>query len=344
MVVATSRDVARMAGVSQSTVSRALRGEGGMSEQTRDRIQQAAMALNYVTLETGRSLSTRATHRIGMVAGELTNPFYPELVEPMRADLHRRGFRTLLIPDRDETPVSIDQLADGSLDGVVILTALLGSPLPQALADRGIPVVLVNRELDGAATDVCVMDNRDGARQAAALIADLGHTEAAAILGPVQTSTSRDREAGLREGLGERGIAIRASMVCRGSFSYETGFAAMTALLNRADRPTAVFCANDVIAVGACNAAMTAGVQPGRDLTVVGFDDIPMACWPAFQLTTIRGDLTALAEEAIRLLTQRIADPVRARERVVLPTHLVLRGTHGSSANPRSRRRTPGGS
>ena len=108
---ATSHDVARAAGVSQSTVSRALRGEAGMSEQTRERIRAVAAELSYVPSEIGRSLSTRATRRIGVVAADLTNPFFPELVEPLREDLDRNGYRTLLITDHEQNPIEIGRLA-----------------------------------------------------------------------------------------------------------------------------------------------------------------------------------------------------------------------------------------
>lgn len=325
----TSHDVARMAGVSQPTVSRALRGEPGVSHATREKVLRAARTLAYVPSETGRSLSTRATRRIGIVAAELTNPFYPELVEPTRDRLAHAGFRTVLVTDRVEEPVELAALVDGSLDGVVLTTTVLGSPLPHELGSRGIPCVLVNRDVGGPGVDSCVMDNRTGALDVAHLLTGLGHRRIGAIFGPDYTSTGRDRETGFREGLSERGVPLPRRRVRRGDFAYETGYTALLELLDARDRPTAVFCGNDVIAMGACNAAAAQGVRVPGELTIVGFDDIAMASWPVFSLTSVRYDLAAMATTAVRLLTDRIKQFDRPAERVVLPPSLVLRGTHG---------------
>lgn len=324
----TSHDVARRAGVTQPTVSRALSGAKGVSEATRQRVVAAASALGYVPSEAGRSLRTRTARRIGIVAPELTNPFYPELIEPLRARLDANGFRAALITDHDENPVVVSSLADGSLDGVILTTSLVDSHLAADLLGRGIPVVLVNREIDRTDADRCVVDNVAGARQVADLLAGLGHTRIAAIMGRRSTSTGRDREAGFRRGLRSRGLPLPAAFVRRGPFTHEAGRAAMTDLLGLAEPPTAVFCGNDVVALGAYDAALELGLRIPDDLTLVGFDDIAMARWQAFRLTTVRVDLTALAETAVDLLLQRLRDPARPVERVVVPPELVLRNSH----------------
>lgn len=330
----TSHDIARAAGVSQGTVSRALRGEPGVSESTRERIRRIAEAMAYVPSEAGRSLSTRSTRRIGVVAAELTNPFYPQLLEPLQDRLDQAGYRTLLIADRGERPVEIGRLVDGSLDGVVLTTTAIGSRLPHELELRGIPYVLVNREVDGVRADSCSVDNRGGAIEVAHLLAGLGHDDVAMIAGPEDTSTGRDREAGFRYGLSEHGLPLRRSAVYRGAFSYATGRSGMLRLLDGPAPPTAVFCANDVIAMGACNAAAACGVRLPTDLTIVGFDDIAMASWDLFQLTTVHSALSVMAQTAVRLLLERIRNPRRDPERVVLRPTLVLRATHGPRSAP----------
>ncbi|MCC4321349.1 type 1 periplasmic-binding domain-containing protein [Streptomyces malaysiensis] len=140
------------------------------------------------------------------MAADLTNPFYPELVQPPRTELDSLGYRTLLLPDSAESPVNAVQLADGSLDGVIMTTLTLGSSLPHTLAMCKIPLVLMNREVDGAVAGTCVIDNRDGAAKIAGLLAELRHGAVGAVFGPQNTSTGRDREIRLREGLGEHGI------------------------------------------------------------------------------------------------------------------------------------------
>jgi LacI family transcriptional regulator, galactose operon repressor len=335
---ATSHDVARAAGVSQSTVSRALRGEAGMSEQTRERIRAVAAELSYVPSEIGRSLSTRATRRIGVVAADLTNPFFPELVEPLREDLDRNGYRTLLITDQEQNPVEIGRLADGSLDGVVLTTTLLGSSLPEELSTRGIPYVIVNRDVDDIDADTCVVDNRRGALEVAEYLAGLGHCRIAAIFGPADTSTGRDREAGFRDGLARSRVGLPGTFVRRGVFAHATGRRATLELLALPQPPTAVFCGNDVIAMGACSAAIAAGLRVPADLSIVGFDDIPMSAWDVIDLTTVHTGIQTMAHIAVSFLLRRIKEPSTPVQRVVLRPRLVLRGTHGSPASPRQAR------
>lgn len=324
----TSHDVARYAGVSQATVSRALRGAPGISAKTVERVQRAARELAYVPNDAARSLSTSKSRTIGVVAAELTNPFYPELIQPIRNELDRKGYRTLLIPDSSESPAAVDRLVDGTLDGVLITTALASSHLPLDLAARKVPFALLNRDVTGIVADSCTIDNRSGGGLVAELLADLGHHRIAAIFGPEETSTSRDRERGFRDGLNDKGIPLRSGLVRHGAFSYATGYSASLDLLAQAEPPTAVFCGNDVIAFGACNAVAALGLKSGNDITIIGFDDISMAAWELLNLTTIHCDLTAMAQHAVRLLTQRIADPDRATERVVLDPTIVLRGSH----------------
>lgn len=321
--------MARAAGVSQSTVSRALRGDSSVSVATRERIEQVAASLGYVPIESGRNLSTRATKRVGIVSPDLTNQFYPEVIEPMRKALDRAGYRMILMPVNDHDEDGLRSLADGSVDGAIFMTTLLGDRLPSLVASRGVPAVLVNRELDRPYLDTSVVDNHGGAQLVGDLLMSLGHRRIGAILGPADTSTSRDREAGFRMQLAEGGIALPSEMMFRGEFIHETGDRGIDALMSTSEPPTAVFCLNDVVAIGALSGLRRRGLVPGRDVTVVGFDDISMAAWDVFALTTVRCGLVGLAEAAVDLLLKRIADPSRELERVVASSELVLRGTHG---------------
>jgi LacI family transcriptional regulator len=276
---------------------------------------------------------------VGIVAAELANPFYPVLVGALHDALDRANYGTILFTDRGQTPREMEALLDGSLDGVVLTTCRTSSPLPAELAARGIPFVLLNREVDEADADVCVVDNRSGAWEVASLLADLGHRTIAGVMGPASTSTGREREAGFRDGLAERGLTLPPRYIRRGEFSPDTGYRALAELIAETPAPTAVFCGNDVIAMGICNAARALGIRIPQDLTVIGFDDIPMARWEVFELTTVQSDLTRLAAATADLLSRRIADPAGNRRRVVLAAHLVLRGTH-AAAPPRPHRPT----
>lgn len=321
----TSHDVARLAGVSQPTVSRALRGKSGASSATIARIRAAADSLGYVPSATGRSLSTQRTHRIGIVAGELTNPFYPELIEPMRLALRQQGYHTLLIPDAEDAPLQVDLLTDGSLDGVIITTSHVDSEVPKLVADRGVPCVLANRVVDMDVVDTCTFDNASGARDAARFIATGGHEHVGIVSGPRETSTGRQRHVTFRSELVDLGISVSEAHTHAGPFSFETGREAVAKFVKSQHMPTAIFCGNDVVAIGVCNALEALGQDVRRAVTVIGFDDIPMAGWEAFNLSTVRGDIAEMARESVRLVLRRIDDPGADREHVMLPMRLVVR-------------------
>jgi len=198
----TSHDVAREAGVSQATVSRAMRNLPGTAPLTRATVLEAAARLSYVPSDSRRSTATRSTRRVAVVSEELTNPYYPQLIAPIQEHLSRSGFKTVLVTDgragemaRHE--VTTEALADGSYDGVILTTTLRTSRLPRDLTERGIPHVLVNRTLDHPESHSCTVDNAGGALAISRLLAELGHLHVAAIHGPVVTSTGRERAAGL---------------------------------------------------------------------------------------------------------------------------------------------------
>jgi len=324
---ATSHDVARLAGVSQPTVSRALRDDPCVAEATRRRVAEAAAQLGYVPSRRGRSLSTRRTGQIAVVVEDLGNAFYLEAIEHLHAELDRAGQRMVVLTDPPEQEPALERLLDGSIDGAILTTALLDSPAPRELAARGLPLVLLNRTVDDPAMDACASANADGARAAAAWLVELGHTAIGAVFGPPETSTGRDREAGFLAGLAAHGLTLPEARVRRGPFKHATGYAALGELLE-AGAPSALFCGNDVIAIGALNRARALGVAVPEQLTVIGFDDIAMADWEAFRLTTVRQDLPALARAAVRLLLERIGDRDLPGRRVTVPTRLVERGSH----------------
>jgi LacI family transcriptional regulator len=335
----TSHDVAKLACVSQPTVSRALRGQRGVAAETLQRVQAAAIELGYVPSQLGRGLATRSTKRIGIVAGELTNPLSPHLVEPLHDHFKRAGYRSVLFAEREDDPIALADLGDGLLDGVILTTTLIGSRLPEELAQRGLPFVFLSRTSDNIDVDAVVVDDAYGGRLVADLLVETGHTRIGAIFGPIQTSTGREREAGFRQRLAEHGVELGDEVTVRGAFSFVTGVTGMRAVLSAAEPPTAVFCANDVIALGAVDEVTRLGVRVPQDLSVVGFDNINAAGWNRFDLTTVRCDLDNLAAVAADLLLKRIADPGRVHSQVVQRPKLVLRGSHAAPAASRARRR-----
>ena len=328
----TSFDVARRAGVSQPTVSRALRNLPGTAPETRRRVLAAAAELSYIPSDSGRSLSTTRSRRIAVVSDELTNPYYAELVEALRRHLADHDLRTVVVTDSEHRKVGPEVLADGSYDGVILTTTLRDSTLPCDLTERAVPHVLTNRILDHPESPSCSVDNTAGARAVAALLADCGHRRVATIQGPLATSPGRERARALRISLRARGIHVRRDQALRTTFGHDAGEAAAGLLLDRPDRPTAIVGGNDMIALGILSAVRERGLRVPEDLTVVGFDDIPMAGWPLVNMTTVRCDLEELARMSVELLLQAMAGDTPQAFECRLPVSLVLRGTHGSPA------------
>src|SRR3954447_5014190 len=324
----TGRDVARVAGVSQPTVSRVFTGDSRITEETRDRVLRAARQLGYVPLQTGRSLSASKTYRVGIVAAEISNPFYPALIAPLHDALAAAGYRTILFTDEAVEASDAEPLIDGSLDGVLLTTTRPTSAVPSVLSRRGVPFVQVGREVAGVSADAAVADNTKSATRVGEFLLELGHWRVGGIFGPDTTTPARHRETAYRKTIQAGGGSIAPQHTFTGQFSDETGQQGFRSMMSRPDPPTAIFCANDVIAFGALNAARELGVRVPEDVTIVGFDDIAMAGWPVFSLTTIRVDLAQVARSACDLLVGRLEGDRSRPRRVVIPVEVVLRSTH----------------
>ena len=329
----TSHDIAREAGVSQSTVSRALRGDPRVDPATAARIVRVAERRGYMPNAAARSLVTRRTRTIAVVVADIKNPFYPELVEALHEALGRSGYRMVLVNERTDTrgQAGLAELyRGGGADGVLFVSVTIEARVAKLLTASPFPSVLLNRDVDGADLDRVMADNAGGAAQVADLLYGLGHRRIAFIGGPANTSTTRDREAGFSKALAQRGAPLDPANRRAGEYSHRSGYQWATDLLDRAEPPTAIFCANDVVAFGALDAARNLQIDVPGDVSIVGFDDLPMASWRAFDLTTVRQPLTDMARDAARILIERIEgrdDP--ERERLVFPTHLVRRSSTG---------------
>lgn len=329
----TGHDVARRAGVTQATVSRALRNLPGTAPETRDRVLRAAAELAYIPSESARSLSSTRTRRVAVVSDALTNPYYPQLVEPIRRHLWEHELQMVLVTETghpDDPSVSLEALADGSYDGVILTTTTRRSTLPRDLTERAIPHVLVNRVLDVPESPGCTVDNAGGVALVADLLARLGHRRVAAVHGPTDTSTGRERAESLRAGLRRHGVPLPRELVRQSAFDHDSAMTVAASLLDRPEPPTAIVGGNDVIALGVLSAARATGVRVPGDLTVIGFDDIPMAGWPLVGLTTVHCDLDTLARVSVGLLTRQIAGMSVPTATVRIPVSLVTRGTHAA--------------
>lgn len=329
----TSRDIAREAGVSQSTVSRALRGDPRVTEDTQRRVADVARRLGYVTNRAARSLKIQRSHTIGVVVADLRNPYFLEIVDGLHDELHLADYRTFLVTDRLDYGARTDlvELLGGSVDGVVFASARSADSAPIGLLGLGLPVVLINREVEGRAFDRVLSDYATGGALAARHLIELGHKRIALITGPSTMAVFRDREEAFRRVLGELGAPFDDQLRREGLYTHQVGSQWCADLLRRPDPPTAIFCADDVVAFGALDAARQLGIRVPEDLSIVGYDDIEMAGWEMFDLTTIRQPITEMAREAARMLLQRIGGAGLPAEpqRTVYPATLVRRGSTG---------------
>lgn len=321
----TSFDVARLAGVSQPTVSRALRDSDKVSEKTKTRVRQAAAALGYAPNAIGRALALGHSTRIGLVVTDLHNHFYGHVIPHLHAELSRQGYELVLVTEVSETAPIAEQIVANGLCGVVLTTTAVDSTLPGRLRDRSLPFVYFNRTAPSVESSSVTVDPESGMTALVQEMVRLGHRHVGAVFGPRSTSTGENRESVLRGLLDEHDLRLRRRDVRHGPFDFETGFQACLELLDLDEPPTVLVCANDVVALGAINAAAERGAGVPDYLSIVGFDDLPTSSWPLVQLTTVAYDLAEMSRAAGRLVVELVSNPEAPFEHVVLSTSLVRR-------------------
>ena len=333
----TLRDVAAEAGVAESTASRALTGHDSIAEETRQRIHEIARRLGYNRRK--RPVKEPGNRRglVGVVVAALHNSFYPFLIDRIHDELDALGFDMILIIDdlsNAGNSRKIQGLIDTSLDGVIFATAVIQSPAVEQLIAREFPTVLAIRSNKANNVDVVESDNLAAGAEAVRHLLDLGHERIGFILGPRETSTSIDRFAGGCRELEAVGLAPAPDHVIWGSYSHDGGYSGLVRLMNLAQPPGAIFCGNDVIAIGALEACQKLGIDVPGNLSIIGVDDIPMASWSMVSLTTIRQPIGEIGALSARRLVTRIegrADQIPTHD--ILPTSIVRRRTTGPASS-----------
>ncbi|MBL6455588.1 LacI family DNA-binding transcriptional regulator [Belnapia sp. T6] len=323
---ATVHSLSRLAGVSVSTVSRALKDDPRIAPATRRRIADLAREAGYMPNVLARSLSGGQSGLIGLVNGPMQNPFYAELLAEAVNQAAERGQRLLILhagtgPIEDRTS---EALLHYRVDGCLVASAELSSRAAAICAERGVPLVMVNRVARLHASAVSC-DNEAGGRDVAKFLLAGGHRRPALVLGTVGVSTSDGRERAFIARLAEAGL--RLALRLHGHSTYEGGHAAGTAIaaLPAGERPDAVFVLNDIMAMGLLDAVREAGLRVPEDLSVVGFDDVPAAARRCYGLTTLAQPLGTMVRRGLDLLAARIADPALPDESVTLRGQLVVR-------------------
>ncbi len=324
----TATDVARAAGVSQSAVSRAFTPGASIAQETRARVVEAARRLGYRPNAIARSLTTRRSRVIGVVAAYLQNHFYPDVLESLSRRLQARSYHILLFTaqaDRHADPV-IEEILAQRVDGVVLASATLSSRLAEDCRLAGIPVLLFNRTTPTGSVASVTGENMRGGWLIARFLAAAGHRRCGFVAGVENSSTSRDREAGFARGLAEAGLPPALREV--GQYRHAEAAEAARRLLAHADRPDAIFAANDHMAFAVADVARHEfGLRLPRDLSLIGFDDVEAAAWPGFSLTSFAQPLEPMVEQAVAAILEQVETPGAPPRQVVVPGELVVRGS-----------------
>jgi DNA-binding LacI/PurR family transcriptional regulator len=324
---ASSIDVARLAGVSQSAVSRTYRS-GNVSEALRRRVLEAAAALNYQPSVIPRIMSTQRSNLVAVVVGGLYNPFYAAVLEQCTVKLQATGHQVLLVQVESDHRLDavIPQLASYRVDAILSALAVHSAEAADQLAKLRVPVISFNTRRHNDWVSPVSSDNAGAARSVADLFIARGARSFGFISGPVTSHASGDRRAGFEARIAERtGASVT---VAEGDYHYEGGFAAALRMFAGPDPPEALFCAIDLLAFGALDALRTRlGLSVPRDVIVAGFDDVPAAAWASYDLTTLVHDGPRMVDEAIAILERAGTGEARTGEGVIVPARLIERGT-----------------
>jgi DNA-binding LacI/PurR family transcriptional regulator len=305
----TAHDVAALAGVSQSAVSRTFTKGASVSPRTREKVEHAASTLGYRPNAVARSLITRRSQLIAVIVPSMANPFYSLMLEALAEAFVDVGYRILLFStaqDENSDPI-LEEVLRSRADAVVMVSSSLSSSFASECHAIGLPVVLVNRRNANVSVSSVTSDNRLGSREIAAFFKAGGHRRLAFMAGHETSSTSRDRQQAFTQALADYGMA--PPRIETGNYTFEGAMAATRRLLEHAERPDGLFCANDIMALGALHVAREEyKLEPGRDLSIVGFDNIPLAAWPAHALTTYVQPVRQMVERAVHIICAQLGD------------------------------------
>lgn len=333
---ATLRQIADQLGIAVSSVSRALAGHPAISSQTRETVIAAAAQAGYrmPSQHRGRVVGTKM---VGVVVGALHNSFMTLLLQHLHDALQASGYQVVLLidPMTDvDRLLAFRPLIEGYLDGLIFATATLDSPVVPELRRRGIPMVMVVRYVDIVGVDIVEIDNVQAGIEAVRHLHELGHRRIGLVMGPANTSTSRDRVAGALQWLQQAGIERDAVRLVWGEYTSEMGYSKAMTLIDEPDAVTGIVAGNDTIALGVLEAARRRGLSVPEQLSVIGFDDMPLAGSPIIGLTSIRQPVESMARTAARRLVERMQPGAAATPalRDVLPIELIRRQTTGPAS------------
>lgn len=322
----TIKDIARAAGVSHTTVSRALRGHPAIADSTKRKIRRMADELGYVPNTVARGLKTSRSGVLGVVVRRIVDPFFGGVLEGIEEVLYARGYSLFLAAShrqREREEAIVRAMSERRVEGVIICSTRVGAAHRRQLGRFGVPTVLVNNQAPEEMTHSIYHDDALGSRQLTRHLIDLGHRRIAYLGNARAGRTSEDRFLGYRQALAQAGLADRPAYAAEGPNGTPAGGAAgVHGLLKLARRPTAIVCYNDMMAMGAIQALRKAGLRVPADCSVTGFDDIELAAYYDPPLTTFTQPKKEIGRKAAQMILRMLDDPSTADEQDIV----VLRG------------------
>ncbi|WP_400164176.1 LacI family DNA-binding transcriptional regulator [Brevibacillus sp. TJ4] len=325
----TLQQVAEHAGVSRATASLIVRGSTSISEATRKKVLESMRELGYVYDRVAANLRSQHSSTVGLLITELDNPFFSELLVGVHQSLDKDGYSVILgttFDLMDKQDALLSTMLEYRVGGVILSPVSKSTPkVIEGLRKWDIPVVLVAKDIPGAHCDYVGIDNVSGGKMAVEHLIGLGHTRIAFLGGPADSTAWKDRNRGYQLAHQEAGIAFDTSLWVEGPATTQGGVEALRKILTSPNPPTAAFCYNDVVSFGVMHGLKEAGLVPGKDLAIVGFDNIKEAAIYNPSLTTIAATPQLVGAHAADLLHQRIKGLDEPPKRIILQPELVVR-------------------
>ncbi len=331
----TIQDVAKRAGVAPITVSRVINNSGYFSKETRERVEAAIAELGYVPNRLARGLRIKQTNILALILTDITNPFFTTVARGVEDAAGEAGF-TVTFCNTDESEAKeqkyLEVLLQQQVDGILLVPAGSSPDSVQYAQKYSTPVVILDRRIPGVNTDSVRCDSEGGAYKLVRLLQELGHRRIAILGGPEGISTADDRLTGYRQAMAEIGQTGNGDLVQSGSFTMSSGYEMVKTAVAKTPRPTAIFAANNFLAIGALRGLQDCGLRVPEDVALVGFDDLPPALTTFPFLTVAAQPAYDIAQIATKLLLSRLAgEAPETYQEIILQTELIIRQSSGGS-------------